>query len=323
MRTDVKPRKEKKQSVDGSQPAVLKQPVVLSMTGYGRASVDEGEARRVTAEIRAVNNRYLKLGVKVAGRYGALEDRVKTILNELGIKRGSIDVSLYFENASEEGSFGINAAAVTHYLAQARAIAKKQKIKGDIPLSALLPLPGVIKREELSDDIEAAWTVAKKAVLAAINDFNAMRAKEGQAMVADIRSQLKLLADHRTAIDQAAPEALANSIQKFKDRITKLLEQAKIEGGLKPDALEREIVMLTDRTDISEELARLNSHFEQMESTLQGGGETGKKLEFLAQELLRETNTIGSKTQDERVTYRVVAMKGLIEKIKEQVQNLE
>src|SRR5688572_6964559 len=114
------------------------------MTGYGRAAVDEGESRRVTAEIRSVNNRFLKVSVKIAGRYGALEDRVKTLLNELGIKRGSVDVSIFFENASEEGSFGINAAAVNHYLAQARAIAKKQKLKGDVPLSALLPLPGVV-----------------------------------------------------------------------------------------------------------------------------------------------------------------------------------
>jgi uncharacterized protein (TIGR00255 family) len=142
-------------------------------------------------------------------------------------------------------------------------------------------------------------------------------------MVADIRSQLAQLAQHRIAIQAAAPEVMKTSVQKFKERITKMLENAGVNTPLNNDALEREIVMQADRMDISEEIARLQSHFEQMEGTIVGGGETGKKLDFLTQELFRETNTIGSKAQDERITHRVVEMKGLIEKIREQVQNLE
>ncbi|HYG76728.1 MAG TPA: YicC/YloC family endoribonuclease [Planctomycetota bacterium] len=295
--------------------------LVRSMTGYGRATA-EG-IQRVTAEIRSVNGRFLKLSVKVLGRYGALEDRVKTLLNEMGIKRGSVDVSLYFDNASEEGNFGINEAAVRHYTSQARAISKKLKLKGDVPLAALLPLPGVIKREEVSDDIEAVWALSRQALMQAIDDFTRMREKEGAAIVADIRSHVAQLALHHSMIQTIAPEALKAGIQKFKDRITKLLEQAQVSAPLNPDVLERETVLQTDRTDISEEIARLQSHFEQIEATLKGGGETGKKLDFLTQELFRETNTIGSKCSDERITHRVVEMKGLIEKIREQVQNLE
>jgi uncharacterized protein (TIGR00255 family) len=292
-----------------------------SMTGYGRATIEDGQ--RVTAEIRAVNGRFLKLSVKVLGRYGALEDRVKTLLNEIGIKRGSVDVSLFFEGATDEGSFGINEAAVKHYLSQARAISKKHKIKGDVPLAALLPLPGVVKREELDEDIEAVWKRARKALEQAIKQFNEMREREGASIAADVRAQLALLAAHRIHIQGVAPEVLTNAIQKFKDRITKLLEQANVSAPLNHDVLERETVLMSDKTDISEELARLQSHFEQMEGTLVEGGETGKKLDFLTQELFRETNTIGSKANDERITHRVVEMKNLIEKIREQVQNLE
>jgi uncharacterized protein (TIGR00255 family) len=261
--------------------------------------------------------------VKVPGRYGALEDKIKTLINDAGIKRGSIDVSLFFDNSSEEGSYGLNEAALKHYAGQARAAAKKLKLKGDVPLSALLPLPGVVKREEASEDLEEVWALSKRALLDAIGDFERMRAREGAAIAADIRSHMAQLALHRAFIQSAAPEALKAGIQKFKDRIAKLLEQAQVSAPLNQDVIEREVVLMTDRTDISEELARLQSHFEQVESTLNGGGETGKKLDFLTQELFRETNTIGSKCQDERITHRVVEMKGLIEKIREQVQNLE
>ncbi len=304
-----------------SQALALALPPARSMTGYGRAVAEDGQ--RVTAEVRAVNGRFLKLSVKVPGRYGALEDRVKTLLNEQGIKRGSIDVSLFFESGGEEGSFGINAQAIRHYAGQARAIAKKQKLKGGIGLAALLPLPGVVVREETREDIETVWALAKKALQGALEQFNHMREREGAAMVADLRAQLTLLAQHRSVIQSAAPGALKSAIQKFKERVAKLLEQHAGGVQLNPDAIEREIVLMADRTDVSEELARLQSHFEQMESTLAGGGEIGKKLDFLTQELFRETNTIGSKAQDETLTHRVVDMKGLIEKIREQVQNLE
>lgn len=294
---------------------------VRSMTGYGRASLQDGA--RVTAEIRAVNGRFLKLSVKVPGRLGALEDRVKSMLNDLGIKRGSVDVGLFFEGSDEENTFGISEAAISEYLTQARKIAKKNKIKGDITLGNLLPLPGVVARVERTEDIEEVWVRAKKVLTLAIKDFNHMREREGAAMVADLRSQLAQLALHQSMIQTAAPEALKLSMQKFRDRIARLLEQSSVSTPLNKDVLEREVVLQADRTDVSEELARLQSHFAQMESALAGGGECGKKLDFLTQELLRETNTIGSKAQDERITHRVVEMKGIIEKIREQVQNLE
>ncbi|HEY3322695.1 MAG TPA: YicC/YloC family endoribonuclease [Planctomycetota bacterium] len=295
--------------------------VARSMTGYGRAVVDD--APRLTAEIRSVNGRFLKLSLKIPGRYGALEDRVKTLMNEAGVKRGNVDVMLFFDGDSGESAYGLNEATLKLYASQARTIAKRLKLSGSISIGSLLPLPGVIQRVEQAEDIEAVWKRCRKALLAALKQFNGMREQEGAAILADIRAQLAKLAEHRTAIELMAPEMIKTSLAKFKERINKLLADAQVSAPMNPDVLERETVLQGDRYDVSEELARLQSHFDQMESTLAGGGETGKKLDFLTQELFRETNTIGSKAQDERITHRVVEMKGLIEKIREQVQNLE
>jgi uncharacterized protein (TIGR00255 family) len=292
------------------------------MTGYGRATVEDGG--RVTAEVRAVNGRFLKLSVKVLGRYAALEERVRELLGKLGIKRANIDVSLFFDDASGgESNYGISEAAVKHFVTQARALAKKHKLKGDVPLSALLPLPGVVVRESPDEDIEKVWDRARRALEAALADFDHMRARDGAACVADIRARLAELAQHRDAISIAAPEAVKGAIRKYGERIAKLLAEASVSAPLNPDVLERETVLMSDRLDIVEELSRLQSHFEQMEAALVSGGEAGKKLDFLTQELFRETNTIGSKAQDQSIVHHVVEMKGQIEKIREQAQNLE
>jgi uncharacterized protein (TIGR00255 family) len=297
--------------------------VVRSMTGYGRAAM-EYKGRQVTAEIRSVNGRFLKLGIKVPGRFGVFEDKIKTLLNDEGIRRGSVDVSLFFDSGSgEENSYGINESAVRQYLQQARAISKKNKLKGDLPLSAFLSLPDVVKRIQQDDDIDDVWGVSQKVLRKAIVLFGEMRAREGASMVADLRLQLKKLNEHWVEIERAAPEALKSGVARFKERIQRLLKEHDVQAPLNPDVLEREVVLMTDRTDVSEEIARLKSHFDQMESTLLLGGEVGKKLDFLTQELFREVNTIGSKTNENGITHRVVDMKGLIEKIREQVQNLE
>ena len=291
------------------------------MTGYGRAVAEAG--RKVTAEVRSVNGRFFKLNVKLPGRYGALEDRIKTLINDLGVKRGSIDVNLFFEDGTDEGGSELNETVLAAYAKQAGKVAKKLKLKGGVPLAALMSLPGVVKRIDAKEDLEQVWALSRKALEKALEHFNHMREKEGASMAADIRSQLAKLAEHREAIRAAAPDALKSTVQRFKERIEKLLADAGVNAPLNNDVLERETILATDRTDVGEEVARLESHFQQMESTLVEGGETGKKLDFLTQELFRETNTIGSKVNDDRVTYRVVDMKGLIEKIREQVQNLE
>ncbi|MFH0938497.1 MAG: YicC/YloC family endoribonuclease [Planctomycetota bacterium] len=295
---------------------------VRSMTGYGRAMLNS--SRRVTAEIRAVNGRFLKLNIEIPKRYGLLEERIKKLLIDQDIKRGTVSVSIFFEGAGTEGNnFSIDGHALNRYLTQARALAKKNKLKGDISLNALLPLPGVIRCEEYNEELDEVWGRAREALLAAVIPFNQMRECEGAAMVADLRRQLNLLTAQHAVIRAAAPMALQSAMQKLKERLAKLLESQKLSGMLNAESLEREVALMADRTDISEELARLESHFGQMTSALADGGEVGKRLDFLTQELFRETNTIGSKAQAEQITRCVIEMKGLIEKIREQAQNLE
>jgi uncharacterized protein (TIGR00255 family) len=296
-------------------------PPIRSMTGYGR--VEGGKDRKLTAEIRAVNGRFLKLGIKLPGRYGALEERIKALLAEEGLKRGNVDIAIFFDGLAEDGAYSIDENAVKRYAAQARTLAQKYKLKGKINLGVLLALPGALKRQDEAEDLDEIWARVKEALRRAIAQCNQMREREGAAMLAELRQQLSLLAAHQAAIQSAAPRVQQASIQKWKTRLAKLLEQQQVSVPLNSDVMEREVVQMADRMDISEELARLRSHFKQMEETFEAGGEVGKRLDFLTQELLRETNTIGSKAQDEQITHRVVEMKGLIEKIREQVQNLE
>lgn len=297
---------------------------VRSMTGFGRVECND-DGGRICAEIRSVNGRFLKLGFKLPSRYGSFEDRIKTLLNEHGVKRGSIDIAIFVESASGgENGYSLNLAAARAYAREAEALVKKLKLKKEpIPLQSLLALPGVVARAEAADDEDAVWTRCEKTLGQALERFDAMRAKEGAAMVADVRARLDELRAHRAALLQEAPAAQERNVARFKERIGKLLQKAGIDAPLDKDILEREIVLASDRMDISEELARLASHFDQMEAALREGGEVGKKLDFLTQELFRETNTVGSKANDQALTHRVVDMKNLIEKIREQVQNLE
>jgi len=296
---------------------------VRSMTGFGRAEIS-GAPGRVCAEIRSVNGRFLKLGVKLPSRYGALEERVKAALAERGVRRGSVEVGLYIENgAVAEGGMGINAAALAAYAKQARAAGKKAGVKGGPSLDALLALPGVVARAESEEDLDEVWARCLPILNNALSAFDAMRLKEGAALAQDIRARLAELMEHRAALASAAPAALKANVAKFKERIEKLLQDAGISRPLDKDVLEREIVLASDRMDISEELTRLGSHIEQMNAAFAAGGEAGKKLDFLTQELNREVNTVGSKANDQAITHRVVEMKNLVEKIREQVQNLE
>lgn len=294
-----------------------------SMTGYGRAVVIDVHGR-LSAEIRSVNGRFLKVGVKLPPRYGALEERVRALLAERGVKRGSVDVGLFFDDAGDAATgHQLDAAVLRKYAQQAKAAAKALGLRDGVSLESLLALPGAVRRQDAEEDLDAVWNRCAKALGQAVEDLDRMRMKEGAAMVRDVQARIDELRAHREWLAKEAPNAKSAALDKFRQRIAKMLEEAGVAVEVSRENLERELVLYADRLDISEELARLASHFDQMEAALSGGGEIGKKLDFLTQELFRETNTVGSKAQNEAVTHRVVEMKGQIEKIREQVQNLE
>lgn len=294
-----------------------------SMTGYGRAVVTDTHGR-LSAEIRSVNGRFLKVSVKLPPRYGALEERVRALLAERGVKRGSVDVGLFFDDSGDSATgHQLDAAVLRKYAQQAKAAAKTLGLRDGVSLESLLALPGAVRRQDAEEDLDAVWNRCAKALGQAVEDLDRMRVKEGAAMVCDVQARINELRTHREWLAKEAPNAKVAALEKFRQRIAKMLEDAGVAVEVSRENLERELVLYADRLDISEELARLASHFDQMDAALSGGGEIGKKLDFLTQELFRETNTVGSKAQNEAVTHRVVEMKGLIEKIREQVQNLE
>jgi uncharacterized protein (TIGR00255 family) len=296
---------------------------VRSMTGYGRAAAAL-PAGRVVAEVRSVNGRFLKLTVKLPSRYGALEEKVKALLAERRVRRGSVDVGLYWsETAIEESGYVLNEAPLRKYLRQAQSLGKTLKLKQEVPLAAFFNLPGVVARMEADEDLEAVWRHCRPALEGALDHFDGMREKEGAALAADIRRCLSELKTHQSALLTAAPLSKQNAVAKLKERIAKALEEAGAKAQLPAEGLDREVVLLCDRLDVSEELSRLDSHLAQMEAALTDGGEVGKKLDFLTQEVFREINTLGSKAQEQGITHRVIEMKGWVEKIREQVQNLE
>ena len=294
---------------------------VRSMTGFGRAESSGPEARLV-AEVRAVNGRYLKVSSKVPPKLGSLDARIRKFLSEKGVQRGTVDVYLHFGEGESGGGGEISGEVVKAYAKQMSRLARAEGMPAEVSWEALLSLPGSVKRRDLGGNLEGIWERAVKVLEVAYRSFDGMRQKEGLAMAADVRSRLAALRKHHAALLKLAPQAKKQMLDKFKDRVKKLVSPAQAKELMRPESLEREVVLFSDRMDVSEELARLKSHFQQMEEALSGGGEVGKKLDFLTQELFREVNTVGSKAQNEGITHRVVEMKSLIEKIREQVQNL-
>jgi uncharacterized protein (TIGR00255 family) len=233
-----------------------------------------------------------------------------------------VEVGLFFDAVGDTSGYSIDETVLAAYARQSRAMAKRLRLKSEVSMDALLALPGAVVRLDKQDDLEGVWKRCRPCLIAALKQFNAMRRKEGTAMARDIRGRLNDLRAHWKVLQTAAPASKQTAVTRFRERVGKALEEAGVANSVAPESVEREIVLLSDRLDFSEELARLDSHLGQMTQALSAGGQVGKKLDFLTQELFREVNTIGSKCQDLAITHRVVEMKGLIEKIREQVQNL-
>ena len=292
-----------------------------SMTGYGSAAKTDPYGW-VLAEVRSVNGRYLKLTTKLPPRYGGLEERIRALLPRCGIFRGSVEVGLYLSE-SGVGPVQLNTQLLRRYTRQVRALARALRFKAEPPLEALLALPGVVSQPEGALDLSRAWKRCGPVLAQALAQLDAMRAKEGAALVASLRDCLKTFRARTASLRRIASASKDKAGAKFRERVNKALAAAGVPSSVPSDSLARELVILADRLDTSEELTRLDSHLAQMEALLAGGGQAGRKLDFLCQELFRELNTLGSKAQDHEISHEVVELKDLAEKMREQVQNLE
>ena len=292
--------------------------MIKSMTGYGRA-VQELHGRNITVEVKSVNHRYFDCTVKTSRMFSFLEDPVKKAAQS-AVSRGKMDIYVSVDDShSDDVQVLFNEHIFEAYLRSMKDMADKYGLRDDVSVTSLGRYPEVFsieKREADADEIRQDVLAVLEAALA---EYTAMRAREGERMYEDISSRGKYIGEMVAGIAARAPEVVAEYRERITQRIREILD------GVQPDEgrLLTEAALFADRTAIDEELVRLGSHLSQLEDMLQDTVPVGRKLDFLVQELNRETNTIGSKANDLTITRTVVDIKAEIEKIREQVQNIE
>jgi uncharacterized protein (TIGR00255 family) len=294
--------------------------MIKSMTGFGRGEHSDGK-RTVTAEIRSVNHRYCEISVRLPRRYGFVEEAMRAVAKE-EIRRGKADISFSVDSITEDDArIQLNMAAAKQYFSNLRALQRQFDVGGDIDLSLLAGMPDVMKQTPDIEDEEEIRAIFETALRRALQRFDAMRSVEGGKLCEDIRARAGLIAAYTDEIEAFAPDIVRLYADKLRERIRELIGN---EIELPEERVGLEAALFADKANITEELVRLKSHLSQLESILsENGTANGKKLDFLVQEFNREANTIGSKANDLRVTKRVLDMKSEIEKIREQIQNIE
>ncbi|MEI8215686.1 MAG: YicC/YloC family endoribonuclease [Eubacteriales bacterium] len=294
--------------------------MIKSMTGFGRGEYSDGR-RNIIVEIKAVNHRYSDIAVKMPRRYSFTEDRIKSIVKEVA-RRGKIEVSIIVENLTEDDMrIRLNEMVAQQYYENLQLLKSKFELAGDITLNFLANMPDVLRAIPDVDDEEIIMQAITKSVKIATEKLDEMRKIEGSKLSEDIISRGELI---RKLVDEISKEAGTVAITytaKIKERIKELIGNS-IE--IPEDRILMEAAIYADKCSITEELVRLDSHIIQLENIISKSNQPdGKKLDFLVQEMNREANTIGSKANNIEITNVVIEIKSEIEKIREQVQNIE
>ncbi len=290
------------------------------MTGFGEAQ-RKNATMAVSVEVRTINSRYFKLTVRSGEGYSMLEPLVEGQVRE-HIKRGTIQVSLRIDRARSSDDFRLDTAVLSGYRNQLDKLYREWHVSQPVGVENLLALPGVVQQNGASSfEVERDWPLVRETLEEAMRQMTKMRSEEGRAMAADLAANCATVAGELDAIDARAPLVREAYRDRLTDRISKSLEEFKI--TLQPGDLIRELSIYAERSDISEEIVRLRSHLEQFGATLELDESSGRKLEFLTQEMFRETNTIGSKANDVQISRHVIEIKAAIERIREMIQNVE
>ena len=293
--------------------------MIRSMTGYGRKEVS-GAGGSFSIEIRSVNNRYIDVQVKAPRGLAALEQQIRKKVQD-NFSRGRFDV--YIARSGEKEGAGrlvVNDALAGQYVAALRDLKESLGLGGEVDVSFLAGFPDLFTLTEVKEDMEAVWRVLDEGLAQALKEIDDMRAIEGGALVRDISERLNMIDGLLVAIYGLAPASVDAARKRMSDAVTKLSHEQP-----DPVRLAQEIAILAERTDVTEELTRLGSHMAQFRALLadRSGEAIGRKLDFLLQEMGRETNTIASKAMDAQISLCVVNIKAELEKIREQVQNIE
>ena len=294
--------------------------MIKSMTGFGRGEFSD-EKRSITCEIRSVNHRFCEINVKMPRRYQFAEEKLKARIKEK-ISRGKIELSVICDDLSmDTQKIRLNVDAAQAYYDSLNDLKKQiPGIVGEIDIHFIANMPEVLKVVPDTEDEEAILASIMTALDGALENYDKMRTAEGERLGEDILARGKLIEDTVSIVEQRAPQLEKEYADKIRARINELLEGV---TEVPEDRIMLEAAVFADKANITEEIVRLKSHCAQLKSIIDKGGPVGKNLDFLVQEMNREANTIGSKANDISITDKVLILKAEIEKIREQIQNLE
>ena len=292
--------------------------MIKSMTGFGRCEVAEGN-RKFTVEMKSVNHRYLDINIKMPKKLNFFESAIRTELKNY-ISRGKVDVFISYEDFSEEsGSLKYNSALAAEYLKYLRQMASDFGLDDDIRVSTLSRYPEVLVMEEQNIDEEELWKDLQKAIRGAAEGFVQTRIVEGEHLLSDLTEKLDGMLEHVDFITERSPKLVKEYREKLEQKVKELLGDAQVDEN----RLLTEVTIFADKICVDEEIVRLRSHIMMVKNTLIEGGSIGRKLDFIVQEMNREANTILSKSTDLEISNRGIELKTEIEKVREQIQNIE
>ena len=289
-----------------------------SMTGYGRSEVRHAHLA-LTVEARSVNHRYLDIALRYPRLYAPLEARMKQRVSTY-FTRGRIDITLaQQENADPRRALSLDHTLAQQYYDALQRLQESLGLPGTIDLSMMASLRDVFKVEEASADVESDWDIIAQGLDAALQALHTMRQQEGEALSRDFHLRLQAMAQQLQLIRQRVPQVVVEYRQRLEQRVKDLFAQFELD----PNRIAQEAILFAERADVTEELTRLEAHIQACTHLLSSSQAVGRRIEFLVQEMHREVNTIGSKSSDTAISHSVVELKSELERMREQIQNIE
>jgi len=291
---------------------------IKSMTGFGRGEVDDG-CRKVTVEIKSVNHRYLDANIKMPKKLNFFDASIRNLLKEY-MQRGKVDVFITYEDNSENSvSVNYHPEVAAEYLKYLKQMSEEFGIDNDVRVSTLSRYPEIFTLDDVEIDEDSICKILEKAIRTACDGFVKTRIKEGENLRSDLILKLNGMLEIVDFIEERSPKIIEEYKKGLTDRVTEMLSDSKIDEN----RILTEVTIFADKVCVDEELVRLRSHIETVKATLEGGGGIGRKLDFMAQEMNREANTILSKANDLEISNKGIELKTEIEKVREQIQNIE
>lgn len=292
--------------------------MIKSMTGFGRCELSEGE-RKVSVEIKTVNHRYLDVAMKMPKKLNFFDSAIRTVLKEY-LQRGKVDVFVTYEDLSESNvSLVYNQKVAEQYVKYFRQMEEQFGLENDMKVSVLARCPEVLVMEEQQEDEEEIWQLLEKAVRGACEKVVETRVREGEALRCDLLAKLDEMLRMTAFIEERSPQIMAEYRQKLEAKVQDLLTDAQTDES----RIAMEVTLFADKICVDEEIVRLRGHVEATKAALESGGSVGRKLDFIAQEMNREANTTLSKANDLEISNCAIDLKTEIEKVREQIQNIE